>query len=359
MMPRHNRFALAGALLPLLCLTAPALAQVKVKVSAVLAAPLRQTLQLPGNLVSPQTSALTPLVEGHVTELLVEAGDRVAAGQPLLRLDDTLARLELERLEHSLREAEHVQRDSQRLAREAETLAATQNVARSKQRSLTAQAAINDSRVAQLRAAVAVQREQAGRHTLTAPFDGTVTSRQTERGQWVGTGTAVLRLTSTDPLRVDVEMPERHFGRIAPGMPVSVAAASADPVEAIVARVVPTADPVSRTFLVHIALPNPAGRLMPGMSARVVFDLDHDRVETAMQVPSDAVERKPDGSARVWIVQPHEGNTVARPVEVRTGRRAGDWVEVTSPEIGPTDRVVVQGNEGLSPNQPVVLDEIG
>ncbi|PWC38155.1 efflux RND transporter periplasmic adaptor subunit [Azospirillum sp. TSO22-1] len=347
-----------------LCGALPAAAQVRVKVTAVVAAPVQQTLQLPGTLVAPRSSALSAQVEGHVDTLLAEVGDRVAAGQVLLRLDDSIARLELERLEHSLAEAEHVQRDAQRLAREAEALAGVQSVSRSRYRTQLAQAAIEEAKVRQIRAAVAIQRERLARHGLAAPFGGVLTGRRTERGQWVGGGTPVLQLTATDPLRVEVDVPERHHGRIAAGTPATVLAADAGEasgIAALVDRVVPAADPVSRNFRVHIALANPDGRLMPGMSARVTFALGPapGAVEVALQAPADAVERRPDGSARVWVVRRGSDGAVARPVAVRTGRHIGNRVEIAGPDLRPDDLVVVQGNEGLRPDQPVVPDMVG
>ncbi|NUB14782.1 efflux RND transporter periplasmic adaptor subunit, partial [Azospirillum brasilense] len=219
MMTRAMPILLAAALL---AAALPAAAQTRVKVTAVVAAPVRQTLHLPGTLVSPQSSALSAQVEGRVDALLVEAGDRVDAGQPLLRLDDTIARLELERLEHSLAEAEHLQRDALRLAREAEALAGVQSVSQSRFRTQLAQAAIEEAKVRQLRAAVAIQREQVARHGLTAPFAGVVTERRTERGEWVGSGGSVLQLTITDPRPLVVALPEVQHGGLEPAAPVTV-----------------------------------------------------------------------------------------------------------------------------------------
>ncbi len=363
-MKRALPILIAAALAAPLFASVPAAAQVRVKVTAVVAAPVRQTLQLPGTLVSPRSSALSAQVEGRVDTMLVEAGDRVDAGQLLLRFEDTIARLELQRLESALAEAEHAQRDAQRLTREAEALAGLQSVPQSKYRTQLAQAAIGEAKVRQLRAAVAIQREQLARHGLTAPFAGVVTERRTERGQWVGASGSVLQLTATDPLRVEVDVPERQHGRIAAGTPVTVLVADAEAASGIAARVeriVPAADPVSRSFRAHIALANPDGRLMPGMSARVTFTLDHapESAAVAMQVPADAVERQPDGSARVWVVQRDGDRAVARPVAVRTGRHVGGRVEIASPDLRPDDLVVVQGNEGLRPDQPVVPDMVG
>ncbi|WP_245636887.1 efflux RND transporter periplasmic adaptor subunit [Azospirillum thiophilum] len=365
---RHALPALPALIVAALALPAlpslPAHAQMRVKVTAVVAAPVRQTLQLPGTLVSPRSSALSAQVDGQVDAMLVEAGDPVAAGQPLLRLDDTLARLELERLESSLAEAGHVQRDAQRLAREAGALVGVQGVSRSRYGTLQAQAAIEEAKVRQLRATVAMQRERLDRHTVAAPFAGVVTERRTERGQWVGSGASVLQLTATDPLRVEIDVPERQHGRIAAGTPASVQVADAPAADAIAARVdrvVPSADPVSRSFRVHVTLANPGGRLMAGMSARVTFALDWtgDGPEVALQVPADAVERQPDGSARVWVVLRSGDGAVARPVTVRTGRHVGGQVEIASPDLSADDLVVVQGNEGLRPGQPVVPDMVG
>lgn len=342
-------------------LAGEAAAQTKVQVADVVAAPMRRTLQLPGTVVAPQASLLTMRVAGSVEALLVEAGDRVEAGQPLVRLDDTLAKLEQERLRHGVEEADLTFRDAQRLAREAEALMGSQTVPPSKYRTQVAQAAIGEAKVRQLRASAAAQRTELERHTLTAPFAGAVTQRLVERGQWVAADTAVLRLVPMDPLRVDVEVPERYYGTIAPGAAVTVVpnTEGGRALPAAVGRIVPSGDTVSRTFRLHIPVANPGWALMPGLSvqAHIALDggaLDGGAGESVLQVPEDAVEHRIDGTVRVWAIRtvPDKG-TVAQPETVRLGRRSGTLVEITAPSLRAGDRVIVRGAEGLDPGEPV------
>ncbi|NUB17544.1 HlyD family efflux transporter periplasmic adaptor subunit, partial [Azospirillum brasilense] len=183
-------------------------------------------------------------------------------------------------------------------------------------------------------------------------------------GGGVGPGGRVLQPPPPAPVGVVVEVPERQHGRIEAGTPVTVLVADAAEgagIAAAVERVVPAADPVSRSFRVHIALPNPEGRLMPGMSARVGVALGPapGTAEIALQVPVDAVQRHPDGSARVWVVQRGGDGAVARPVAVRTGRHSGGHVEGLSPALRPDDLGGVQGHQGPRPDPPVVPALVG
>lgn len=344
--------------------TAPAVAQSTVTVHPVTAAPVRETLTLPGTIVAPRTSDLSPQVEGHVEAVLVEAGEAVTAGQPLLRLDAVLGRLDLQRLRHALAEAQAAHGDSRRRAEDAESLVSTQSISRTEARSRAAQAAIDAARVKQLEASVAMQEEVVARHTLTAPFAGAITRRAAERGQYVETSTPVLRLEAIDRLRVEVAVPERYARRIAAGQPVTVAPGDAGtPPRAArigrIGRIVPSADPVARTFVVQIPLTNAGHALMPGMSAEVRMPLQRLDQETAKRVPVEAVDHHADGSARVWIVRPAADGGVARRVTVRIGAQADGQIEILSPDIRADDVVVVRGGDGLRDGQSVTLDRLG
>ena len=85
----------------------------RVEVATVIEAPLQQSLNLSGSLRAPQHSALSAQVDGYVTAVPVQAGDRVQPGQVVIALDDTLPKLELERLQSALREAESLLARSQ------------------------------------------------------------------------------------------------------------------------------------------------------------------------------------------------------------------------------------------------------
>lgn len=115
---------------------------------------------------------------------------------------------------------------------------------------------------------------------------------------------------------------------------------------------IPRADPLARTFPVKVRVNNPEYRLLPGMTARVEIPL-HESQES-IAVPRDALVRSSMGTL-VFTVQ----DGVAQPIPVEPGPSHDGWIAVRGP-LQAGDPVVVRGNEGLRPGQPVeVLDSPG
>jgi multidrug efflux pump subunit AcrA (membrane-fusion protein) len=108
---------------------------------------------------------------------------------------------------------------------------------------------------------------------------------------------------------------------------------------------VPVSDANTRSFIARMDVANDGYRLAPGMSARLVFALADSGAPPVLQVPADAVVRRADGSAMVWLVR--DGKAKSAPVGV--GRRVGDLVEisVSGGEVRRGDLVVTLGNESL------------
>jgi len=133
------------------------------------------------------------------------------------------------------------------------------------------------------------------RHVLTAPFGGVVSRRMGDLGEWVGPDTPILELVQTDRLWLDVRVPQGYFGRVSRDSEVRVRldAIAGEPLRARVAEVVPVSDPDARTFPARIALPNPEGRMTPGMSGRATLRIGTGR--SGVVVPRDALIRYPDG----------------------------------------------------------------
>jgi RND family efflux transporter MFP subunit len=146
-------------------------------------------------------------------------------------------------------------------------------------------------------------------------------------------------------------VPERYFGDLHAGTPVTITfdAYPGRPIESAVDSVVTVADRDSRSFTARMDIPNPDYRLAPGMSAGLLFHLGGDRAQAVLQVPADAVVRRSDGSALVWVVRGGQ----AQPVTVTVGRRNRLNVEVHAADLAADDQVVTLGNESLRPGQSV------
>jgi RND family efflux transporter MFP subunit len=205
------------------------------------------------------------------------------------------------------------------------------------------QVRLAQAQIQSYRAALQLAETNLGNTRLLAPFSGYVSQRNLDPGaavsaQSAGTNTAsvgILTVQDIATVKVQIEVPERNIARVTVGSPVRL---TVDPYQGEtfagkVARVVHNLDPRTRTMGIEVEIPNPGGRLKPGMFARVEV-----LVETrhrALTIPSEAV--------RLGEAQP----TV---MTVRDG-----VVEAVSVELGAADTRGVQVLKGLSDKDQVIL----
>lgn len=348
---RNRRLSLFVALLA--CLPGMLSAQVQVRAEAVVRAPIVEELPLSGSVVSPRSSNLTTQVSGLVLSMNVDAGDLVKEGDILLELDRQLTKLELDRLLARQEEAVLAYEDAKRLADEGRSLINDRNISKSQYESRLATEAGEETRLRQLESQVRMQQVQLQRHVLRAPFSGVIGFKHTEVGQWLNAGNTAFQLVQMDPLWVQANVPERYFEEVRPGVRVAIAvdAHPGDLIEAVVESVVPVTDFNTRSFTARMDVLNPDRELAPGMSAHLVFELGGMGSSPVLQVPADAIVRRNDGSAVVWVVR--DGQAHAVPVTI--GRRNRESVEVSTPDLGEGEQVVTLGNESLRPGIAVTV----
>jgi RND family efflux transporter MFP subunit len=357
---RHlNRFlplCIALALMQVF-VSMPVFAQkaVRVRVAAVIEAPLRQYLNLSGSLRASKLSALSSQVDGYVTGVPVQAGDHVQPGQVVVTLDSTLPELELARLESALLEAESLLTDQQRRSREAADLMNANNFSRSEAESLLAEVVVREARLAQIKVQTAMQRTRVDRHTVRAPFEGVITEKHVEVGQRVSGAAPLLQIASMDPIWAEVQLPEQYLGRVRKGSAARLQAPTTGQswIETSVSRVVPVSTGGSRTFLVRSELPNGGWVLAPGMSVKMQLTLDSQEQGQVLQLPLDAIVRNAAGATSVWLVVDGDPVSVAAR-NVDLGRRAGHSIEVLAGDIAVGDSVVIRGNENLQAGQAII-----
>jgi membrane fusion protein, multidrug efflux system len=311
-----------------------------------------QTLTLSGSLTARQSARLSPQVAGLVAELAVDAGDRVAAGDVLVRLDKRMAELEEASAVAVVNEARAALAEAERLRDEARRLVESRFVPDSEVQARQAGVLQAEAQLARTGSELAIARERLAQHIIRAPFDGVVSERLAETGEWVATGTAVLELVGVDDLWLDVRVPQQYWTNIGPETALVAFADPAPdvPLDARVHARVPVNDPSARTFLLRLLVHDESGRITPGMSARVRIELPGTAVVTL--VPRDALIRYPDGTTTIWTVDEEDGRPVARQLEVTLLRLVGDRAELAG-ELDAGRRVVVRGNEALNEGQVV------
>ena len=359
----------------------------QVKVEAAEVRDVRRAVDVVGTLTAREDVVVSAEVAGRVASLKHDLGDRVAAGDELVQLDQEKAQYSVEAGRAALAQsrAKYGATESGELPaldRVPEVVSAAAELADAKQRldrakSLAARsilsksdlddaqtkydtaAAAHDQALAsarELRADIEAKSsalrlaERDQRDTvIRAPFDGFVAERIVSLGQYVQPQAPVMRLVQLHPLKVTAEVPEKFAPWMQTGRELTVRV-DAFPSEAFkgqIVRISPSVNLKSRAFAIEGEVPNQDGRLKPGTFARL--DISTDHVDRAITIPAAAVQSR-YGTNRVFIVT----NGALQGREVVLGDRLGDRVEVSSGlDAGAT--VVAADVEQLADGMKVAL----
>ncbi len=333
--------------------------------------PLVQTIVISGRVVQRRQSQLGSLINGTVADVLVEAGDRVDADALLVRLadDDALAalneaeaavaeaearlvrvqgvgrRMAVEALRQANIEARQADAEYERQVRLFETGAASEltlerarrdrDRTRSQRISASLEAAAaapkgSDAAVAAAALARAQARLVAAQvaleHTrIRAPTTGMVLLRHVEPGEVVKPGEPLVTFAGDGPLEVQIRPDESNLGLLEIGQHalVSAEAFPAQQVDASVARIAPSVDPIRGTVEVDLTIDD-APDYRPDMTVNV--EIEVGRAETALVLPNWAVREL--GGEAPWVMVIEDGHARRRPVEL--GLEGDELVEISS-----------------------------
>ena len=343
---------MAIGLAPDASISAPAVAPVEAEV--VREAPVVRRLELSGTVTSPHSSHISTSVEGLVSAVHFDSGARVARGDLLLELDTELEEAAYKQAEARTAQAAAELADAKRRLHIAESLAKREygpkNAVEAGQAEVDIDSATHDSFIAEQKRRKAIL----ARHRLPAPYEGVISKRMVEVGQWVQPGTAVFDLVSMHDFRVDVPVPQDYYARLRKGAHVSVEidALPDEKIPAKIGALIPVSDPDARTFTLRVLPERDDIPIAPGMSARVTVSLDTGKRDVV--VSRDALIRYPDGRVTVWVLE-EDGDTMSvTERRIKIGLAFDGMVQVHS-GLKAGDRVVVHGNESLREGQTVRL----
>jgi multidrug efflux system membrane fusion protein len=193
--------------------------------------------------------------------------------------------------------------------------------------------------------------------TLRAPVDGVVLRRTIEVGSLVGPGAPAFSIMDVRTVKVIFGAPDSIMGilRIGQQLPVTSEAVPGGDFSGRITRISSAADPRSRVFEVELSVPNPGGRLKPGMVA--ALEVQRGRNPGAAPepvVPLTAILRAPDRKDlyAVFVVEDSRGTATARSRSVRLGEALGNRIAVLE-GLRAGDRVVTHGATLIRDGQPV------
>ncbi|MGH8283157.1 MAG: efflux RND transporter periplasmic adaptor subunit, partial [Gammaproteobacteria bacterium] len=256
-------------------------------------------------------------VTGTVLKRLVEVGQHVAAGQPLLQLDPAQLNLNRQAAQAQL-DAAHTQAAlaKQTLDRDAQLV--KQNfISQAEYDHDKANSDTSNSQLQMAQAQYDQASNQADYATLRAAVTGVVTAINADVGQVVDTGKAVISIAKDGDREVVINVPESRVDQLrdAKGLYVTLWASPDKEYPARLRQIDPDTDPTTRTYDAHITVLKPDAAMLLGMTAYV--HLPSTGEQSAYVLPLTAVVEEPAGPA-VWLVDPESSTVSQHPIKLFT-----------------------------------------
>jgi RND family efflux transporter MFP subunit len=300
----------------------------------------RTVLNASGYVTARRQATVSSKVTGKVVEVLIEEGMKVKAGQVVAQLDDTnvkaalnVAQAQLESTKASMEETRaQLKQATQEFQRSSDLakqhIASQSDLDRAESDARTLQARLDrqarDILVAERQ--VASWNQQVDDLVIRAPFDGVVTTKDSQPGEMISpisagggfTRTGIGTIVDMGSLEIEIDVNESYINRVEPGQPVE-ATLDAYPdwkIPCKVVAIIPTADRQKATVKVRVGFDKLDPRILPEMSVKVAFRQTAGGPATAARlviVPKPAVQNR-EGHDLVFVFQ--NGHAERRAVTV-------------------------------------------
>ena len=297
--------------------------------------PVTESLALVGTLTADEMIEIKSEVDGSVRGINFNEGEPVEKGRLLIQIDDS-------KLAASVAEAEANFKLSEANFERMKQLRKDRLVAPQDYDQAAAVFDVN-------RASLELKRQLLRDTRIVAPFAGVTGARMVSPGQVIAKNTTLTWLVQMDPVKVEVNVPERFLGQLRIGQEIEINVASmlGRKFKGQVYFIAPQVDTATRTALVKARLANPKQELRPGMFANL--DLTLQIRAAAVVIPEVALMLSGE-VANIYVVD-QEMTAHLRPV--KTGVRLAGDVEIIS-GLRAGEKVVAEGTQKLRPGAKVV-----
>jgi HlyD family secretion protein len=278
----------------------------------------------PGILVSREEAAVNAEVNGYrVAKVLADVGDQVKAGQPLVELDDTLLRAQIDQAQAIFNQADVQSKQAVAQAQRVEGLdkSGALSLEQIEQRRYAADTA--KAQAAAQAASLKDLQTRAGKLVVRAPVSGVVMERNVRPGdESAAGGQPMFRIIRDDLVELEAQVPETSLAAVRVGTAAAVALPDGRTINGKVRMVAPSVDANTKLGQVRITLPvDPAIR--PGGYGQALFS---GSTRTVTAVPETALLYDADGVSLMVVDQADR----VHKAKVSTGQRGSGFVELLS-----------------------------
>lgn len=279
-----------------------------------------------GSIEAIEMANVSPEQGGQIKEVLVKDGDRVTAGQVLVKLNTSVLQKSLDEVENGIELAQTVyDRQAklweQKIGSEIQYLQAKNNLESLQKK--------KETLIAQM-----------GMSTIKAPFSGIVDKVNQKVGELAAPGMPVLTMVNMSKMKVKADVSENYVKAVRPNAMVDVDFPSFGyTTKAPISTVGNIINPANRSFAVEVMVPNTEGILKPnGVATLRIKDFEAD---SALVVPAITIGKDAKGDF-VFVVKEDEGKKKAVKTYVTTGRTSEGKTMITE-GLSKGDNVVVKG----------------
>lgn len=293
-----------------------------------------ETLSLVGSLAANESVELKAEIDGVIQDIRFKEGERVKKGDLLVVLDES-------KLAAAVTEGEANFKLSQANFDRAKQLLKDKLISQQEFDQTAATFSVNE-------AGLELKRRELKDTRIFAPFAGTISARTVSPGQVITKSTTLTWLIDLDPVKAEVNVPERFLGQLKTGQKIefAVAAFPDRKFSGEVYFVSPFVDNATRTAQVKARIPNPDGLLKPGMFASM--DLTLTLRSEAVVIPESALMQSGDRTT-VYVVDAAQTAQI-RPV--KPGVRMAGIVEIEQ-GVKAGEVVIAEGLQKTRPGGPV------
>lgn len=332
-----------------------------------------------GYVVASRKAAVSSKASGRLTALYVIEGDKVQEGQVIGRIESdeveatlvqlnaslAMAKADVDNAQVDVDDAQRTLNRQTALHQKGAVPLADVDAAKAKYDRAVAQLASRKAAVDVASATIRTVRVQLENTIIRAPFNGTVLNKNANVGEVItslgaaaGSRGAVVTIADMESLEVEADVSESNIERIVPDQPceITLDAFPDKRYRAFVHKIIPTADRAKATVLIKVRFVEHDERVLPEMSAKVLFlkaDAEQvaDNAPPQLMVPVSSVVTR-DGAKVVFRITGEKVEKVA----VVTGGVSGSFVEITK-GLSAGDRMVLKPSDNLRDGASVAVPQ--